>query len=278
MALRMVALVRAKDGSWFARKGIPVDVRWRSREAHLRLPKDTPHHEAKTRCAERIDQQLLSIRCCLMRPIVPLFNSDRERCAALAEQLSRSPGGNLSLPEKIFLRLGFPVERLPSFVRRTSVWCAVAVERLVRKYGKGTTELDGAKWWSPLLTHQGVYLLPFLLQSVPLVGRKLIYRLVVSGDDTSRMIGAWHVFRRSFQDAKYAPLADVLAGDGVIYRRLVADTTAHAVTVDEYRYRAEKVLRSSFNDDDKQVRDQAADAFRNVKPDEFVRYKELATQ
>jgi hypothetical protein len=76
----------------------------------------------------------------------------------------------------------------------------------------------------------------------------------------------------------YAPLTDVLARDGVIYRRLVADTAAHAVTVDEYRYRAEKVLRNSFNDDDKQVRDQAADASRNVKPDEFVRYKELATQ
>lgn len=59
MALRMVALVRAKDGSWFARKGIPEDVRdpyaqsfGVRREAHLRLPRDTPHHEAKTRCAE----------------------------------------------------------------------------------------------------------------------------------------------------------------------------------------------------------------------------------
>jgi integrase len=61
MALRMVALVRAKDGSWFARKGIPEDVRdpyarlfGVRREAHLRLPKDTSHHEAKTRCAEWI--------------------------------------------------------------------------------------------------------------------------------------------------------------------------------------------------------------------------------
>ncbi len=61
MALRMVALVRAKDGSWFARKGIPEDVRdpyarrfGVRREAHLRLPRDTPHHEAKTRCAEWI--------------------------------------------------------------------------------------------------------------------------------------------------------------------------------------------------------------------------------
>jgi hypothetical protein len=61
MALRMVALVRADDGSWFARKGIPEDVREPyarlfgvRREAHLRLPRDTPHHEAKTRCAEWI--------------------------------------------------------------------------------------------------------------------------------------------------------------------------------------------------------------------------------
>jgi hypothetical protein len=59
MALRMVALGRAKDGCWFARKGIPEDVRdpyarlyGVRREALLRLPKDTPHHEAKTRLAE----------------------------------------------------------------------------------------------------------------------------------------------------------------------------------------------------------------------------------
>jgi len=31
MALRMVALNRAPDGRWFARKGIPVDVDWRCR-------------------------------------------------------------------------------------------------------------------------------------------------------------------------------------------------------------------------------------------------------
>jgi hypothetical protein len=61
MALRMVTLVRAKDGSWSARKGIPEDVRdpyarlfGVRREAHLRLPRDTPHHDAKTRCAEWI--------------------------------------------------------------------------------------------------------------------------------------------------------------------------------------------------------------------------------
>lgn len=59
MALRMAALSRASDGRWFARKGIPEDVRVEyqrlygvKREAHLKLPADTPWHEAKTRKAE----------------------------------------------------------------------------------------------------------------------------------------------------------------------------------------------------------------------------------
>ena len=59
MALRMVSLSRAVDGRWFARKGIPEDVR--DEHAHLhgyrweaqpKLPADTPRHEAKMRLAE----------------------------------------------------------------------------------------------------------------------------------------------------------------------------------------------------------------------------------
>ena len=59
MALRMVALGRARDGRWLARKGVPVDVREEyarlygvSREAQLKLPADTPRHEAKVRLGE----------------------------------------------------------------------------------------------------------------------------------------------------------------------------------------------------------------------------------
>ena len=59
MALRMVALGRAADGRWFARKGIPEDVRDEyarlygfKREAHLKLPAGTPRHEAKTSLGE----------------------------------------------------------------------------------------------------------------------------------------------------------------------------------------------------------------------------------
>src|SRR6478736_1632572 len=58
MALRMVALNKV-DGRWFARKVIPEDVREDyhrlfgvKREAHFKLPGDTPKHEAKARMGE----------------------------------------------------------------------------------------------------------------------------------------------------------------------------------------------------------------------------------
>ena len=72
MALRMVSLSRAADGRWFARKGIPEDVREEHarlygyrREAQLKLPADTPRHEAKTRLAEweaEIETRIATLR------------------------------------------------------------------------------------------------------------------------------------------------------------------------------------------------------------------------
>lgn len=72
MALRMVSLGRATDGRWFARKGVPADVREEylrlygvSREAHLKLPADTPRHEAKARLGEweaEIETRIATLR------------------------------------------------------------------------------------------------------------------------------------------------------------------------------------------------------------------------
>lgn len=72
MALRMVGLNRASDGRWFARKGIPEDIREDyarlygvKREAHLKLPADTPHHEAKARRGEweaEIETRIATLR------------------------------------------------------------------------------------------------------------------------------------------------------------------------------------------------------------------------
>jgi integrase len=59
MAIRMVALVRSKNGEFVARKGIPADVREAyarlynvSWEAQLKLPAGTSKHEAKKRLGE----------------------------------------------------------------------------------------------------------------------------------------------------------------------------------------------------------------------------------
>lgn len=72
MALRMVALSRAADGRWFARKGIPEDVREEygrlygvRREAQLKLPAGTPRHEAKTGLGEweaEIETRIATLR------------------------------------------------------------------------------------------------------------------------------------------------------------------------------------------------------------------------
>jgi len=72
MALRMVALVRAADGRWFARKGIPKDVRdeyarlyGMRYEAQLKLSGDTPRAEAKVQLAEwtaEVETQIATLR------------------------------------------------------------------------------------------------------------------------------------------------------------------------------------------------------------------------
>jgi hypothetical protein len=72
MALRMVSLNRAADGRWFARKGIPEDVRedyrrlyGHKRGAHLKLADDTPKYEAKARLGEweaEIETRIATLR------------------------------------------------------------------------------------------------------------------------------------------------------------------------------------------------------------------------
>jgi hypothetical protein len=183
-------------------------------------------------------EELSSVRCCLIRPLVPLFNNDRFRCAQL-------------------------------------------VERLI----EGPTEINGdrgeetpQRFLSPLITHQGTYLLPFLLHWTPEIGRSLVDRLLNSGNETMRMIGAWHVFNASFQDAAYASEANQLIEEGHLYRRLAAGVVSHAITREEFRERAEKQLVGFFDDEDEQVCKCAANVFRNIEPKDFARFFELATK
>ncbi len=80
MAVRMVALVRSKNGELIARKGIPADVReayarlyavkW---EAQLRLPAGTSAHEAKRRLGEWLAE--VETRIAALRVSTPIQKS-----------------------------------------------------------------------------------------------------------------------------------------------------------------------------------------------------------
>jgi len=187
----------------------------------------------------RIDRErLITVRCCLLRPLVPLYNSDRLRCAQFVERLV---GGALE---------------------------GVGDRGQERPY----------RHLSPLVTHHGVNLLPYLLRWVPEIGRQLLGRLLESGDETMRMIGAWHVINQSFQDPGYATEADQLVEEGEVYRRLAAGVAADVIAREEFRERAERQLIRFFNDDDEKVRKQASGVFRRLEPSEFSRFYDLANK
>ena len=181
-------------------------------------------------------EQLTSVRCCLIRPFVPLFNNDRFRCAQLVERL-----------------IGGPSEVDGDRARETA-----------------------HRFLSPLITQQGTYLLPFLLRWVPEIGKRLIDRLLNSDDETMRTLGAWHVFNQSFQDSAYALQADQFIEEGHVYRRLAAGVAAEAITREEFRKRGEAQLIRFFDDEDEQVCKHAANVFRHIEPSDFGRFFDLA--
>lgn len=223
-------------------------------------------------------EPLISVRCCLVRATLPLYNSDKTRCARLLEQLSGLPGtfNQATHFQAAWIKAAFPSRRLPAFAKVASVGIAYAIERVVRRRSASAGSPDVSYWLAPLVTHHGVRLLPYILRFVPDAGQRFLNRMIVQGDPNIRAIAAWLVFWQSFQAEEFWSLADALAKDGVVYRRLMADVASHAVEDAEFRYRAETILRRSFTDDDRQVRNQAGDVFRNVKPDQFDRYRELA--
>ncbi|WEX79418.1 ATP-binding protein (plasmid) [Sinorhizobium numidicum] len=223
-------------------------------------------------------EPLVSVRCCLVRAALPLYNSDKARCARLLERISGHPEifNQPAHFQAAWVKAAFLSRRFPTFAKAASVRIAYAIERVIRRRSAFAGSPDESDWLAPLVTHHGVRLLPYILRFVPEAGHRLLYRMIVHGDPNTRAIAAWLVFWQSFQAEVFCSLADALAKDGVVYRRLMADVASHAIEDAEFRYRAETILRRSFNDDDKQVRSQAGDVFRNVKPDQFDRYRELA--
>lgn len=227
-------------------------------------------------------EPLISVRCSLMWPLVPLFNHDRLRCASLVERLiCKQKGKHVFVsPETNYQRIDL-FRYLQRWIfdmgRRLLDQSLNQFKRLMKRQSKNSGGQEYKKLHlSPLITHQGIYLLPFLLHWVPDIGRRLLDRLLNSGDETMRMIGAWHVFRRSFQDPTYVSDADCLIEEGNLYRRLAADVASHAIVYEEYRERAALQLVRFFNDEDEHVRRQAGNVFHEIQPEEFLRFKDIA--
>jgi len=193
--------------------------------------------EAENRVWDTIEiaiekESLISVRCCMMKPLKPLFNMNKERFSDSIRRLIVLPGGT------------------------------------PRQYD--------APRLSPLITHTGIDLFRYVFYWLPELAEELVKELLESGDETKELIGAWLVFCESFRNDAYIDKADKLASASVDHRRLLAAVASDAIKWAENRHGAEGLLKEFFFDEDEQVRNKAADAFRDVKAGEVELYRALA--
>lgn len=128
---------------------------------------------------------------------------------------------------------------------------------------------------SPLVTHQGIYLFPYIFYWLPEFGKELVERLLGCRDETKQLIGAWLVFCESYRNDTYIAQADSLAALSLQHQRLLADVTADAFSWTGNRQRAETLLKNFFFDDDEEARKHAADVFRKTGETDIEPYREL---
>ncbi len=193
--------------------------------------------ETEDRVWEVIDialdnEPLISVRCCMIKTLTPLFNKDKKRFTTSLQKLIILPNDSPHQSD---------------------------IQRLY-----------------PLITHQGVYLFPYIFHWLPELAAELIPKLLESGDETMGLVGAWLVFGESFRNESYIDQANKLALKSVHHRRLLADVACDVITWAENRHRAEALLKEFFFDEDEHVRNQAADAFRNVPAQDVGLYHDLA--
>jgi hypothetical protein len=223
-------------GEWIYIRGIN-SARGRAWEALGSVLWKVP--EAENRVWEMIEiaiekEALISVRCCIMKPLSPLFNMNKERFSDSIRRLIVLPDG--SPHERDVLRL------------------------------------------SPLITRTGIHLFPYIFHWLPELADELASELLESGNKTKELIGAWLLFCESFRNNKYIEKADALTAVSVDHRRLMAKVAGDVITWSENRHRAEALLKKLFSDEDKQVRNQAANSFRNIKANEAEMFKKLASE
>jgi hypothetical protein len=131
---------------------------------------------------------------------------------------------------------------------------------------------------SPLVTHQGLYLFPYILHWLPELGKELLNRLLECGDETKQLIGAWLVFGESYRNEAYVMKADQLAAVSLEHQRLLADVTADAFSWTDNRPRAERLLKDYFFNEDEQIRKHASDVFNKTDIRDISLYRDLTVR
>lgn len=213
----------------------------------------------------------ISVRCCMTRPLTPMFNEDKNRCAALLERLVRPDAQQPVFAANAIAKLQFPPSWLPPAAARM-----LAAASQVAANAVATRSSSDPVWLSPLMTHPATNLLPFIVHQVPAIGRRLLSTLLTFGSANMRLVATWHVTRASYNDASYVALADTLERSSLHARRLASDIASHSVVEDTYRDRAVRNLLRYFDDDDPNVRKEASGVFRSIPPDQFAPFIGLA--
>jgi len=179
-------------------------------------------------------EELISVRCCMIYPLIPLFNDDKVRFSNAIQKLIVLPENSPQANESIRL--------------------------------------------SPLMTHLGIRLFPYIFYWLPEVAKELAFALLESDDNNMVLAGAWLIFRESFKNDTYVERADTLAKLSVEHRRLLADVSADAIKWADNRHRVKELIKLFFFDEDKQVRERSANVFGNISADEISNYHDIATE
>lgn len=157
--------------------------------------------------------------------------------------------------------------------------CGDLVERLVSAYSKvgSTLPPPTADELTPLVTREGIDLLPYLIFEAPDAARRMLDRLRSAESEFMQVLAAFHVIRSSFALEEFVGEADSYIERGGQYRVLAAEIAAHMAPVAEYQDRVCKLLVRFFNDEDEEVRKKASSVFSHADPEETANADVLLT-
>ena len=147
--------------------------------------------------------------------------------------------------------------------------CGHILEQLIDSYSE-EDEVLGL-----IASARGRRLVWYLLKGKTDTGKKLLHRLLNAENKNHKTVGAWLVFNASYCDSDYDDLYNELYNKTPEYRRIAADVASEWLIYTEYHDKATNRIKSFFNDEDEDVRKNAAHIFRKIKSEDINHYHDL---